>query len=372
MIRAMLLSMKLTATVKLLPTDEQRQTLLQTLERANAACNFASELAWQDKMFNKVRLHHLAYYAIREQFALTAQLAVRVVGKVADSYKKDKKVKRAFKKHGAIPFDSRILTWQIQKQAVSIWTLGGRETIAFACGEYQKLLLQYQQGESDLVFRGGNFYLFTICEVPEDAPIDPEGFLGIDLGVKNIAVDSDGNIHAANHLLNVRHRYRRLRRKLQKKGTDSARRKLKERSGRESRFARDTNHCISKRLVKTAKDTGRGIALEDLSGIRDRVTVSRRKRDELHSWSFNQLRDFIAYKAQRSGVQVVLVDPRNTSRECSVCGHIDRANRPNQATFKCRQCGHASHADLNAARVISGRGAVNHPNVRSDQGSNPA
>ncbi len=368
----MLLNMKLTATVKLLPTDEQRQSLLQTLERANAACDFVSDLAWQDKTFNKVRLHHLAYYTIREQFALTAQLAVRVVGKVADSYKKDKKVKRQFKPHGAIPFDSRILTWQLEKQRVSIWTLGGRETIAFTCGEYQKMLLQYQDGESDLVFRSGTFYLFTTCEVPEDAPIDLEGFLGVDLGIKNIATDSDGNIHAGHHLLNVRHRYRRLRRKLQKKCTDSARRKLKERSGRESRFARDTNHCISKQLVKTAKGTGRGIALEDLSGIRDRVTVSRRRRDELHNWSFQQLRDFVSYKAKRSGVLVVLVDPRNTSRECSVCGHIDKANRPNQATFKCTSCGHVSHADVNAAINIGRRGAVNHPNVRSVQGSSPA
>lgn len=364
--------MKLTAVVKLLPTAEQWQLLLQTLEQANAACNFASQLAWQEKTFNRVRLHHLAYYAIREQFALTAQLAVHVIGKVADSYKSDKKTQRKFKPHGGVAYDSRILTWQMGKQSVSIWVLGGRETITFTCGEYQKGLLQYQQGESDLVFRDSKFYLFTTCDVPEDAPIDPEGFLGVDLGIRNIATDSDGDIHAGNHLLNVRHRYRRLRRKLQKSGTKSAKRKLKARSGKETRFARDVNHCISKQLVKTAKDTGRGIALEDLSGIRDRVTVSRRRRDEWHSWSFHQLRSFIGYKAERHGVPVILVDPRNTSRQCSCCGHIDQANRPNQATFNCTSCGHVSHADVNAAVNIGRRAAVNPPNAGSDLGSSSA
>lgn len=368
----MILNMKLTATVKLLPTSEQRQSLLQTLERANTACNFTSELAWQNKVFSRVSLHHLTYYTIREQFGLSAQLAVQVIGKVSNSYKADKKGKLSFKLHGAIAYDSRILTWQVEKQTVSIWMLGGREPVAFTCGEYQKILLQYQQGESDLMFRNGEFYLFSHCEVPDDAPIDPEGFLGVDMGIKNIAVDSDGNIHAANHLLNARHRYRRLRRKLQKLGTKSAKRKLKERSGKESRFARDVNHCISKQLVKTAKGTGRGIALEDLSGICDRVTVSRRKRSELHSWTFHQLRAFIGYKAQHLGVPVVAVDPRNTSRQCSCCGHIDKANRPNQATFKCTSCGHASHADVNAAINIGRRAAVNPPNVGSDLGSNPA
>src|SRR5882724_13098083 len=84
---------------------------------------------------------------------------------------------------------------------------------------------------------------------------------------------------------------------------------------------------IAKKLVGTAEGTGRGIKLEDLSGIRDRITVTKAQRSDLHSWAFHQLRRFVGYKAVLAGVPVALVDPRNTSRECHQCGHIDKRNR---------------------------------------------
>jgi putative transposase len=351
--------MKLTAAVKLQPTPEQRQLLYQTLERANAACNFISEQAWTAHQFGRVPVHNLAYSDVRATFGLTAQLAVRCIGKVVDAYKQGKKVKRLFKKWGAVPYDSRILNFRMTEQEVSIWLLGGRQLMPFATGEHQRLLLQYQRGESDLVYHKGDFFLYAICDVPDDAPIEPEGWLGVDLGISNIATDGDGNVYSATHLLNVRHRYRRLRKILQQVGTLSAKRLLKKQSGRESRFAKDTNHCISKQLVKQAKDTRRGLALEDLTHICERVTVRKPRRDALHSWSFAQLRLFVDYKATLYGVAVEIVDPAYTSQECSCCGHIDKANRPSQSVFRCASCGHSSHADVNAAINI-GRRAVSH------------
>ena len=279
--------MKLTATIKLLPNEEQRQYLYQTLEQANAACNWISEQAWANKTFNTTRLHHLTYYTARSQFSLGSQITVRCVGKVIDAYKPDKKIKRLFKKLGGIPFDSHNLTFKTDQRKIVIWSMGGRLTIPFMTGASQLALLEHQQGESDLIYRKGDFYLFTTCDFPDDTLIDIEGFLGVDLGVKNIAVDSDGNIYTAKRLLNVRYRHRRLRKKLQKKGTHSAKRLLKYLSGKEKRFARDVNHCISKQLVRIAKGTQRGIALEDLGGIRDRVNVPRKRRNELHNWSFH-------------------------------------------------------------------------------------
>jgi len=364
--------MKLTATIKLLPDEEQRQYLFQTLERANAACNWISAQAWQTRTFNTTRLHHLTYKTVRAQFDLGSQIAVRCIGKVIEAYKKDRKVKRLFKKLGSIPYDSHNLTFKPDKQQIAIWSVGGRLTVPFTASAGQLALLCHQQGESDLVYRKGEFYLFTTCDIPDDTPIEVEGFLGVDLGVKNIAVDSDGNIHSAKHLLNVRHRQRRLRKKLQKKGTRSAKRLLKHLSGKEQRFARDVNHCISKQLVQIAKGTRRGLALENLEGIRDRVNVPRKRRDALHSWSFHQLRAFVAYKAQRVGVPVALVDPRNTSRTCPVCGCVDKNNRPTQEKFCCSRCGFVSHADYVAAVNIGRRGSVNAPYVDSELGSNPA
>ena len=183
------------------------------------------------------------------------------------------------------------------------------------------------------------------------------------LGIVNLATDSDGTAHSGKAVRAVRYRNRQLRARLQSKGTKSAKRLLRKRRRRESRFARDVNHVISKAIVREAKDTGRGIKLEDLSGIRGRVTVHTAQRADAHSWAFSQLRQFIAYKAALAGVRVVLVDPRNTSRECPECGLIDKRNRPTRDVFCCARCGLAGPADHIAACNIAGRAAVMQPHA---------
>ena len=174
-----------------------------------------------------------------------------------------------------------------------------------------------------------------------------------------LAATSDGELlnhttgptHA--HVNHVRARLVRFRAKRQKQRTKSAMRLLKKRSGRERRFARAVKHCLSKAIVGTAKDTSRGMALEHLTQIRSRAKQPvKRQRSVLHRWAFCQLRAFIAYKAQAAGVRVVLVDPAYTSQTCSACGHREKSNRKSQAEFQCQACGHALHADVNAARNI--------------------
>jgi transposase len=158
---------------------------------------------------------------------LSAQTACLTVRKVADAYKLDKKTERTFRPLGSVAYDDRILAWNIGKNAVSIWTLDGRQTIPFVCGERQLSALGGQRGESDLIFRNGQFYLLATCDVDEQPQQQPTDALGVDLGVTNIAVDRDGEIHQANQVSNVRFRHRRLRAKLQSKGTKSTRRRLK-------------------------------------------------------------------------------------------------------------------------------------------------
>ena len=355
--------MKLIAQVKLQPAPGQTEPLRRTLEVANAAANYVSEVAWETKTFRQYDLHHACYYAVRERYELSAQMTVRLLAKVADAYKLDRKAQRRFHPHGSIAYDNRILAWKLAAQTVSIWTVEGRQTIPFVAGERQLALLPFMQGEADLVYRRGEFYLHQVCEVDEPPVEDVDEFLGVDLGIVNIATDSDGTVHSSRTMNNVRYRHRRLRAKLQSKGTKSARRRLKKLAGKERRFAANTNHTISKRIVTAAKDTGRGIALEDLSGIRERVTARRAQRATLHSWSFFQLRTFVEYKARLAGVPVVAVDPRNTSRTCPACSHIDKRNRPSQDTFSCVACGHSGLADHIAAVNISRRAAVNPPHV---------
>ena len=357
--------MKLTAKIKLNPTSEQRALLLETLTVANQACNQISKHAWGYQVFSKYRLQKIMYYAIREEYNLTAQVVIRCLGKVADAYKKDKRTKRIFKKLGSIPYDNRILKYLINDQAVSIWTVAGRVKIPFLAGEPQLRMLQTQQGESDLVYKRGKFYLYATCDVEEATPYVVDDIMGVDLGIANIAVDSYGTFHTGNHVKSVRYRHKRLRKKLQAKGTKSAKRRLKQLSGKEKRFANDVNHCVSKAIVHQTQRNRSAIALEDLKGIRERVRASRQHPGQLHSWAFYDLQQKIAYKAQREGVTVVFVDPKHTSQMCSACGYVAKSNRKSQDRFLCTSCGTLRHADYNAAMNIRdrGRGAVNHPYV---------
>ena len=365
--------MKQTLLIKLGPTPEQHAALLRTLEAFNAACNAIADVAYEHHMANKIELQKLVYYEARQQFGLSAQMAIRAIAKVAEAYKRDKRVKPSFRPHGAMVYDERIYNFPTADR-VSLLTLDGRVVLPFRFGAYGEGMMQRRRGQGDLLYRKSSktFFLAVTVDAPEPMPDEPNDYLGVDLGVITLAATSDGEFlnhstgpqHA--HINQVRARYSRFRQKLQNKGTESAKRLLRKRSGREHRFGRDVNHCISKALVSTAQGTSRGIALEDLKHIRERIsakrTVGKRHRRVLHSWAFLQLRAFIAYKAALAGVRVVFVDPAYTSQTCSRCGHGERANRKSQARFLCVACGFFAHADLNAAENIR-RVAVIPPNV---------
>jgi putative transposase len=354
----------LTEMLKLAPSPEQADALLATMRACNAAASRVAEVAFEYKTANKIRLQPLVYAELRERFGLSSQMAVRSIAKACEAYKRDKKIKPVFRELGAVQYDQRILSWKTRDR-VSILTLGGRILVPVVYqGRWRTIPGAAVRGQADLIYRDEKFYLAVVIDVPEPpAGPEPGEWLGVDLGIVNLAADSDGAIHCGKTVRAVRYRNRQLRTRLQAKGTKSAKRLLVKRRHRESRFARDVNHCISKALVSEAKDTGRGIKLEDLSGIRDRTTVRKAQRADRASWSFFQLRAFIAYKAALAGVPVALVDPRNTSRRCPGCGHIDKRNRPDQATFRCKSCGLAGLADIFAARNISGWAAVMLPDA---------
>ena len=345
--------MKLTVQVKLLADTAQASVLNQTMRQANAACNWLSQKAWDQKVFAQFALHKSTYHACRNAFPeLSSQVIVRANAKVADAYKLDRKRLRIFKPLGAITYDCRILSWKIDASTVSIWTVDGRQTIPFVCGDRQRALLQFDRGEVDLVHRDGRYYLFLSVDVPDAQEGLVADWLGVDLGVVEIAATSDGQRFAGAQLNKRRARNFRLRKRLQSKGTRSARRLLRKRRRKESRFSSDVNHSIAKQLVNTAKRTGRGIALENLKGIRGRIRATRNVRRRLHSWAFADLANKIGYKAKLTGVKVCFVDPRNTSRTCPICGHISKGNRKSRDTFKCQQCGYKAHADTNGAQNI--------------------
>ncbi|MBT2397276.1 RNA-guided endonuclease TnpB family protein [Streptomyces sp. ISL-100] len=370
--------MKLVVQVKLLPTPMQATALETTLRAYNEAATWVSEVAFERGEFKNYALRKHTYEQVKARWGLGAQAAQHAIKKTCDAYATltanlragnygrpgSKRYRRAvdkplaFRPWGGQPYDDRMLSWQIAERTVSIWTTSGRtKQVAFtASPEQLAALALYRRGESDLLYRDGMWFLMATCEVPEAEPnADPVDFLGIDLGIVNIATTSDGQIMAGRALNRVRVRERGLRQKLQKKNTPSAGRRLKKRRRKEARRAKDINHKIAKHVVAEAERTGRGIALEDLTGIRERVRLRKPQRATFHSWAFAQLAEFIAYKAHRAGVPVVHVDPAYTSRTCAECGHIDKANRVSQARFVCRSCGFVDHADRNGSRNIHAR-----------------
>ena len=185
--------MKLTAQIRLNPTGEQAAILLETMETANAACNAISEYAWDTQVFTAFKLHRAVYHETRQRFPLSAQVVVRCLGKVADTYKSDKKRPHLFRPRGAVVYDSRILKYFTDREEVSIWTLNGRERISYSVGGPHANRLIAQRGESDLVYRHGMFFLLATCDVPEDDGVLVDDVLGIDLGIVEIATTSDGD-----------------------------------------------------------------------------------------------------------------------------------------------------------------------------------
>jgi len=346
-----------TLSIKLLASKEQEVSLKKTTDLFVEACNYLSGEAFQYQKFNKIMLQRLCYRECRDKFPkITSQLVIRAIGVVCDSYRRRQDKQNTFSSRMAV-YDARILSWKDQE--VSIWTVDGRFHIPIEVWNME--LFNLPKGQSDLICKNGKWFLQTAVTTPEVPKLEPKQWLGVDLGVVNLAVTSDGTFFSGEQIDKSRVKFANHRQRLQKRNTKSSRRKVRKIGHKESRFRKDINHRISKAIVCKAEGTSCGIALEKLTHINKRTTVRREQRNRRLSWSFSQLRTFIEYKASEKGIPVKIVSAKNTSRGCSKCGHVDKWNRKNQADFVCLKCGFSLNADYNAAINISRRAAVNQP-----------
>ena len=363
--------MKRVIQIQLKPTAEQAGSLEQTMRCFNEACNWLAGKAFERQLANRYALHKLYYYALREQFGLPAQMACLACAQVAGNYKRDKSRQVSFRPLASIPYDRHLLRfWDLT--TVSLTTLAGRVKMSMVMGTYQADQFGNVKLFAELVRRkDGKWFLMATVETDDLPPLERDDFLGVDLGVENLATDSDGDLHSGKDVEAVRVKVQTLKQSLQSAADLAAnhrrrkriRKKLKRIADREARFRRNTNHVLSKRIVEKAKGTLRGIALEDLKGIRQRTLFRKPQRSRMGSWGFDQLRRFITYKAQQAQVLLKIVDPKHTSQMCSQCGHVERGNRSCQSRFCCKRCGLIDHADCNAARNIRARALVNAPIV---------
>ncbi|MFI1291341.1 RNA-guided endonuclease InsQ/TnpB family protein [Streptomyces sp. NPDC020792] len=372
---------KFVVQVKLTPNAVQATAVVRTLHAAHVAANWVSAVSFERfGLKGSVReLRKLCYGELKAR-GFGAQAAQHIIKRVADSYttlrakirggslgpEHSKRRRKAeskpvtFRPDAAHTYDDRCLSWNYDAQTVSIWTLDGRiKNVRFACSAGAlKQLTEKRKGESDLMARDGKLFLVATIDIPEPEVFEPKGFTGVDRGINNLATTSDGDNHTGRRLGRYRRWQARKRAELQAKKTRSAKQLLRKRARREARHATHINHKISKTVVAVAQRTERGLALEQLQGIRERVTVSRDQRARQSSWPFHQLGAFIAYKAKRAGVPFIEVDPAYTSQRCPRCGHTERANRPTRDRFSCRRCGLAGPADHVAGVNIAKRGAA--------------
>jgi putative transposase len=347
--------MILVRKVKLQPTAEQAAILLETLKQYKQAIDLPLQFGFQHKQISGVELHKATYYELRKSTQLPSQLVCSARCKAAEALKAIKtKTKGKFdtkqpqsRKFPTVRLDRN--SCGITATSVKITTINGRIAIPlirypFADADWENIgttcELQYKPYKDE-------WYLNVFVEKPEPTPKKNGTVLGIDRGCKHIAVLSNNQFHDSKHLRNVKSKYKYLRRRLQGKGTKSAIKLLKKISGKDNRFVRDTNHCISKQIVALPFDT---FVLEKLN-IKKEKKLGRKFNSILAGWSWFQLETFLKYKSVLAGKSVEYVDARYTSQKCSCCGHIERANRQG-INFSCKQCGFRLHSDLNASRNI--------------------
>jgi putative transposase len=363
----------LTIVCKLSPTPEHVAQIEATLKAFADGCNYANEVV-KPQTTSSVTIQNLVYQDLRSMFGLSANLAVRVCARVGANRKTAKAKKKTVESFDptSIDYDARIFDFRQKDNVVSLTLMDGRYHIPLDIGDYQAIHLDGKKPTSAQLckHRDGNYYIHIHIKTTPPDVTEPVRVIGVDLGRSDIAVTSDGDSWSGEDIKATRDRFARTRASLQSKatkGTRSTRRRcrkiLKRLSGRERRYQTNQNHVISKTLVTKAKASKSSIALEDLTGIRERTNQQPRSKTERrrsNSWAFCQLQIFVIYKAIGAGVKVVMVNPRYTSQMCHKCLHIHPVKGQSYRSgkrFKCGHCGFVGDADSNGSMNIAALGA---------------
>ena len=363
-----------TISIKFDTTTTQSYALLALQEAYADACNALVPVVIENRCWNRVALHKLAYYDIRASSLLGSQMVCNAIFSVCKAYKAQAALKRIKTEVPAISFDRASVhfdkrTYSVKDGMLSLYTLSGRIKVPMKLGDFQRARLQSgSPKEAELVFRNGVWFFNLVLETKTPEVQTGGPVLGVDVGENNLAATSTGKLFGGGDLRDRRDRFLALRKRLQSNGSASSRQLLRKISGREARRAKIENHRVSKAIVLEAQRIGAStIVLEDLTHIRENIKGGRRIRTRLHRWAFRQLQTFVAYKAESAGIDVIFVDPAYSSQNCSLCGELGLRQ---QHLFSC-SCGFRAHADCNAARnlariaesTLSATAAVNQPNV---------
>jgi putative transposase len=366
----------------LLPTVGQYNVLLETIQQYTECFNTVAAYGWEHGEKNSVELHKATYYPLRESYPhLPSQLVISARVKATEAVKSaltwkvkrekefPKKVAKALARGKPAPtfkpvrcpesdissirYDQR--SYAFHGDYVSFATVAGRQVIGLHLYPYARRLLaqSIEHDSADLIFRKGRFWLHLVVTLPDAEFISNGEAIGVDFGITRPAVASNNQFFGQRSWKAAERRYFRLKRALQSKGSDSAKRHLKKLAHKVSRFRLDCDHVVSRQLLQSVAP-GTTIVIENLKGIRTETRQNgKEQRRSMHQWSFDRLRDLLVYKAEECGCMVVDVDPHHTSQCCSRCGYVHRSNRRSQSRFKCQNCDFEVNADLNGSRNIA-------------------
>ncbi len=383
------------AKLKLQTTPEQFTALRRTQLAYRDALNYVSHHAFEHgKISNQVHLQKETYAEVRAVYKLPSQMACNVPRQVGATYKtlwkKVKqnaaqrlagKTKKRYKGLDQAPkYLSPTLTYNFkydytfkEKHQVSVLTLDGRVIVPYTGYEKHTALIQHGAtiGAAKLWYDKPRkqFYLLVSLEIEgaDPTPQDHTMVVGVDVGTRYLAVTATTtgktSFHSGKAVGSTANHYARLRKRLQRKGTRSATKRLIAISGRERRLKLQTNHSIAKRII--AQHPHSIIGLENLTDIGERTkrrkgkkaSQKQRKANAAYSkWAFAELHGMLAYKAVLAGSMTVKVDAHFTSQACPMCGFTSKANRPKKGLlFVCQSCHYTLHADLVGARNVAMR-----------------
>ena len=363
--------MKSVTTIKLkIPMNK---VLLDTMKQYSKSMQTVVDCGWNEGIYFKRDLHDLTYYSIRENSNLPAQLVCSSRDKACEILKAQNKRKNPpkpkIKDIMTIRYDARSFTFKTTY--MSLVSIEGRIKIPLEIPKYFWKYLDWKVCSADLIFdRKKRMFINIIFSRDVNINKISNGLqVGVDVGINHVAVTSNRQFFNARQIKSKRIKYKRLRAKLQSKGTRSSKRLLKKISGREKRFMRYWNHVISKQIVNNCE--AGTIVLENLKGIRN-VRKGRKFNFWLNGWSFYQLQNFITYKALQQGIRTIKVSPYHTSQICSKCGELGSRFK---GFFGCSHCGYSLNADLNASFNLAKHhsiadgvsGAVVHPHIQIDE-----
>ena len=339
--------------------DVDKNQYLSLLSDSSQLFNYYTKWAYKNKTHNKKTCHAQTYQEATKIFPNIKTALIQTIRDTATEAVKQRKFKGnppAKKLYSGLRLDKRCITLrgnQItligkEKRHKGILNVPKVHQKYFDSWNFKMATLTYQKKTQQFWI---NLVFENTKEIVQQALNSTKEILGVDRGLYHLAVTSDKQFFSAQKVREIRRKYLYVKKTLQQKDTPSAKRKLKSISGKEKRFMKDVNHCITKEIVNNPHY--KMFVLEKLTNIRSK-RQGKILNKLLSNWAFYQFEQFLKYKAEALGKQVVYIDPHYTSQNCSKCGNIDAKSR-NKSQFKCTKCGYFEHADINAAVNIKNK-----------------